>query len=68
MRTDEDGDSLLGGTTEELRAGGWGVRVQVHEDVDPKDARRVLRKIVEWVESEVGEGPLSSRPASPVPF
>lgn len=50
--TDEDGDCLNAGETVELRhsSAALAVRMFIHEGTCPKDAVRLVRKMLDWVE------------------
>lgn len=45
-----DGDAVFWGVTHELRQSKHAVRVQIHEDADPAEVRRLLEKILESVD------------------
>ena len=48
LPTDEEGDSLLVGSTHELMSAQPAVRVLIREGVSQRDAVRLLRKSVKW--------------------
>lgn len=54
METDKDGDSLIAGKTEELRhsPSALAVRIFVHEGTERRDAVRLIRKMLNWIERD----------------
>ncbi len=59
MQGDDDGDVLMSGFTQELRASGpsVAVRIYVHEDTTPETARRLVSKWLEHIERDCVEAP-----------
>jgi len=52
MRPDEDGDTTFSGHTEELMTGGCAVRILVTEGTSQETAVRLIKKLLNWIESD----------------
>ncbi len=59
MQGDDDGDVLMSGLTQELRASGpsLAVRIYIHEDTTPETARRLVSKWLEHIERDCERAP-----------
>lgn len=49
---DEDGHVITGGEHYELRNSDFPIRVYINQDSDPATVAALLRKVIEWVESD----------------
>ena len=65
MVPDDDGDVVMSGRTREPQRSGTTVRILVAAEAEHDDVVRVLRKQLEWLESDPGVG--LSRPGE-LPF
>ena len=51
VEPDKDGDELWSSSTKELMSGAWAVRILITKGTSKETALRLLRKLVNWIET-----------------